>query len=332
MEEIRRKRRKIMLAIVLLSFSIGAILLAYSGLYLFPIIHSSYASSPVPEFSEDPYGFLFFTSEDIIQTSTSSLLFSIDEMEYQEGKVSIHIFADFIRSMAKADDGNSTFFVLQLFHNISDVSVTVNGQSPEDYGKKETIITYERSATSYLLIDIPKENFTDVGDRIRVSIDFTWKGVFWRQSFYKYNLVVSFNSGFPSYINEVGLPKEAINGNGLLLPDVTSRTALSIIRPEKAAISEAMPNPDVIGFSEGKVWYVWDIKKRSDRDRYASTAVSIDVEVDNLKMKYESSWAYFTLCLGIGVPLIISSSIEYLRLHYSKHAEIFNQQASPTKP
>jgi len=130
----------------------------------------------------------------------------------------------------------------------------------------------------------------------------------------------------------VGLPKEAINGNGLLLPDVTSRASLSIIRPETATISEAMPNPDVIGFSEGKVWYVWDIKRRSDRDRYASTAVSIDVEVDNLKIKYESSWAYFTLCLGIGVPLMISSSIQYLILRYSKHAERPNQQALPTKP
>lgn len=330
MEENRRKRRKITLAI-LLAFSIGVVSLAISGYLFLTILFPSYASSPVPEFAEDPYGFLFFTSEDIIQTSTSSLLFWIDELGHQEGIVSVHIYADFVRSMAKANDGNSSFFVLQVFHNISDPSVAVNGQSPEDYGKKETVITYERSATSYLLIDIPKENFTDVGDRIRLSIDFTWKGVFWRQSFYKYNLVVSFNSAFPGYINEVGLPKEAINPTGLLIPDVTGRTSLSIIRPETVTVSETMPNPDVIGFSEGKVWYVWDVKSRSNRDRYVSTAVSIDFEVDSLKMTYESSWAYFALCLGIGVPLIISSSIEYLKFRYSKYTETSDKQACAYK-
>jgi hypothetical protein len=322
------KRRKIMLAIVLLSFSIGTVFFAISMLVFYPTIWPSYTSSPVPESAEYPYGFLFFTSEDIILASPSSLLFRIDGLNYQEGIVSVHVFADLIRSMAKTTEGNSTFFVLQVFQKISNVSITVNGHSPEDYGKKESILPYERSATSYLLIDIPKENFTDVGDRIKVSIDFTWKGVFWRQSFYKYNLVVSFNTNFPNYINEVGLPNEAINVNGLLIPDVTSRTMLSIIRPEAAVISEAMPNPDVMTFYGGKVWCVWDVKSRSDRDRYASTAVSVDVEVDELKKEYESSWAYFTLCLGIGVPLMVSSFFEGLKLHYSKYAEISNKQAS----
>lgn len=302
-------------SIALLSFSIGAGLLVYSLLRYFPIIQPSYTLSPVPEYSEDPYGFLFFTSEDIIQSLASSLLFIIDEVKYQEGTARVQIFADFFRSMANTNNGNSTFLVLQAFHNISDVSVTINGQSPEGYGKKEIIITYEESATSYLLIDIPKE---DIAGHIQVFMDFTWKGVFWRRAFYTYNLVVSFNSAFPNYINEVGLPKEAINGNGLLLPDVTSRTSLSIARPEKAAISEAMPNPDIIGFSEGKVWYSWDIKRRSDRDRYASTAVSIDMEMNDLKKVYASSWAYFTLCLGIGIPLIISSVIEFFKLYFSK--------------
>lgn len=310
----------------LLPLMVGLGLLSISMLHYFPIIHSSYRSSPLPEYAEDPYGFLFFTSEDIIETATSSFLFSIDQVKYQEGTVHVHIFADFFLSMGNDSNGNSTFFVLQSFHNISDVSITINGQSPEDYGKKETIITYERSATAYLLIDIPRE---DIAGHIQVSINFIWKGAFWRHSFYKYNLVVSFNSAFPNYIHEVGLPKEAINDNGLLLPDITSRTSFSIAKPDAAGIAEAMPNPDVIGFSEGKVWYTWDIKKRSDRDRYASTAISIHIEVDDLKKEYESSWAYFTLCLGIGVPLLISSLIESIKIHYSKRVKKSSQQFSP---
>lgn len=313
---------KRIIIVTLLLFSIGFGLVLYSIIYLFSIINPLYISSPVPQCIEAPSGFLFFTSENIIETVRSSLLFSIDELKYQEGNVHVKIFADFFCSMSNDNNSNSTFFVLQAFHNISEINVVVNGQNPEAYGKKETTITYNRSATSYLLVDIPREN---VSGHIQVFIEFTWKDVFWRRSFYKYNFVVSFNSGFPNYINEVGLPKEVINGNGLLLPDVTSRTILSIVKPDRATISEAMPNPDVIGFSEGKVWYNWDIKKRSDRNLYASTAVSIDMEIDELKKKYESSWAYFTLFLGVGIPIMISSFVQFLKLYQSTNSNDYKR-------
>lgn len=305
---------------------IGVVFFVYSMFIYILIIHPSYASSPVPEYAEDPYAFLFFTSEDIIQSAKSSLLFWFDQIEPQKGTTYVHVFVDFYRPMSEVNDENSTYFVLQIFQNMSDVDVTVNGQSPIDYGGSATVLNSPQRATSYLLIDIPNENFT-TGGHITLSMYFTWKGVFWRQSFYRYNLLVSFNTGFPSFINEVGLPTEAINGNGMLIPDVTTRASFSIAKPEAATIPEAMPNPDIVGFSEGKVWYGWDLKKRSDRDRYASTAASIDIEVDGLKRMYESSWATFPLALSIGLSLIISSSIEYSKIKYSKHAEILNQQA-----
>jgi len=270
-------------------------------------------SSPVPGYAEDPYAFLFFTSEDIVQDEESVLLFSFDQVEPGKEALRVHVWADFYRSMSEVNDDNSTYFVLQVFQKISDVDVTVGGQSPKGYSGRVMMLNPPERATSYLLIDIPTKNLTRTG-RITISMRFTWKGIFWRQSFYKYSLVASFNTGFPYFINEVGLPKEAINGNGMLIPDVTTRASFSIAKPEATTISEAMPNPDVVGFSEGKVWYSWDLKKRSDRLRYSSTAVSIDIELNDLKLLYDAAWASFTLALGIGLPIIISSSIEYLKI------------------
>ena len=310
-----------MLRIIQISLIVGVSFLAYSIFVYVQVIYPSYMSSPVPAYAEDPYAFLFFTSEDIVQSVESSLLFWFDQIEPRKGTTYVHVFADFYRPMSEVGDENSTYFVLQVFQKISDADVIVNGQSPKDYGGRVQMLNYPQRATSYLLIDIPNENFTKEG-HMTLSMYFTWKGNFWRQSFYKYNLIVSFNTGFPSFINEVGLPKEAINGNGMLIPDVTTRASFSVAEPEAATISEAMPNPDVVGFSEGKVWYSWDLKKRSDRTRYASTAASITIQLDDLKKVYEASWSAFPLALGIGLPVIISSSIGFLRIKYSKRREI----------
>jgi hypothetical protein len=223
----------------------------FSFLQYWPKINLSYIFSPVSEYSENPHGFLFFTSENIIPNVTSSFHLLVDEITYQEGSAHVEISADFY--VAMSNQGNATFFVLHAFGKFSNTSVVVNGQYPENYGKKETIIYCNKSSSSYLLIDVPK---IDVG-HIQVSINFIWKDIFWRTSFYKYNIVVPFSSEFPPYINEVGLPKEVINYNGILFLDETSEARLSVAKPEKAVFSETLPNPDLITFYSGKVWYLW---------------------------------------------------------------------------
>jgi len=317
-EKIRRKRRKNIRRIVQLSFIVGGLFFAYSMIIYFAVIYPAYVSSPIPGYAEDPSAFLFFTSEDIIEDASSSLLFWFDHVEPQEETAYVQVYVDFYRPMSEVRDENSTFFVLQTFQNISNVDVTVNGQTPSDYGGLETVLYYPTRVTNYLLIDIPNENFT-TGGHITLSLSFSWHGFFWRQSFHEYKMLVSFNTGFPSFVHDVGLPKQAINGNGMLIPDIAERASFSIADPEVATISDARPNPDIVGFSEGKAWHSWDIKKRSDRDRYASTAVSIELEVDGLKTIYESSWAAVPLGLGIGLPLLVSSSIEYAKIRYPEH-------------
>jgi hypothetical protein len=291
--------------------------------YYVPVISQSYVVSPTSEYSENPQGFLFFTSEDIVPNATSSFDLLIDELNYQQRSAHVKIWVDFFISDSR--HGNSTFFVLQVFGNVSNLSITLNGNVPVNYGKKEAILNYDRGATSYVLVEIPSENVTG---HVQAQVDFVWRDIFWRRSFYTYEVIVPFNTAFPNFIHDVGLPREAINDSGKLLPDFTSRTLLSVAKPEMAAFSGTMPNPDRVTFYSGKVWYLWDIKAGSDYSKYVSTAVTLDLEIEQFKKEYEQSYAFFALLMGIGLPLVISSVVELLKLSCSRQSEGNSEEKS----
>jgi len=308
--------KKIIIATII-ALIIGSAFFSYSLIVYYTMIRPQHVSSPITRYTEDPYSFLFFTSEDIIQNNSSSIMFWFDPILPEEEQTHVRMDVHFFRPMYEVDDENSTYFALQTFQNVSNIDVTVNGQKPNSYGGTVKNLSYSKRATSYILIDIPTQNFT-IGGNIFVSLEFIWDGIFWRNSFYEYTMIISFNSGFPNFIGDVGLPEEAINDNGLLLPDITKRASFSIAKTSGITISEAIPNPDNVGFSEGKTWYSWDLKKRSDRDRYASTGVTINMVVDQSKRDYDVAWANFPLYLGIGLPIMVSSIIELLKIKFSK--------------
>lgn len=171
---------------------------------------------------------------------------------------------------------------------------------------ESVVIPNNRTSTSYLLTGVKRNK---VQGSVDVRLKFLWRNVFWRRSFYEFSLVVPFNFNQEGSITDVGLPQEALNVNGILTPDSTDRTTLSIARPEGVFLSNALPNPDTMTFATGRVWYTWDIAKRSDPRRYSGTAISLDLEVNALRKEYSDSSANFYLYLGIGIPFIISSAI-----------------------
>ena len=187
-----------------------------------------------------------------------------------------------------------------------------NGDIPENYGEKDNITWSERHSTSYLVIGFPKAN---LAGHIDVGIDFTWHGLFWQRSFYGYEIIIPFSNDVWGWIHEVGLPQEVIHEEGILHPDQTSQTLLSVAKPETSTISGTLPNPDLITFYSGRVWYLWDVQKNGNHTLYASTAVVIDTEVNDKKSQYELALALFPLMVGIGVPTMISCGIEFLKLH-----------------
>lgn len=295
--------------VCLILFLAGLVFTICAAIIYLTQISPSYASSPVSEYSENPYGFVFFTSKNIAPNTTSSFSLLIDELVYDKGSAHIQISADFYCSMGNSE-GNSTFFALHVFGNVSDLQVGVNGQ---DCGKTASIICNENKSSSYLLIEVPKieEGY------IQVSMSFTWKNFLWRTSFYRYELAVPFNSEIPPDINEVQLPRQVKNPNGILLLDETSQARLSVAKPDIDMSIDTLPDPDLITFYSRKVWYLWDIKQRSNHHEYVSTAVSISIEIEDLRRQYEAWLSACTFLLGIGIPLIVSSLAEFLKLRYS---------------
>lgn len=279
------------------------------GVYLFLQVYPANMSSPISKYAENPSGFMFLTSEDMIP-NTARFHFMVDSLDQQNDSAHVNAEIDFYRSMANGTGANSTFFVLQVLNHISNVSVVVNGERPENLGKENRIIWNESHSTSYLVVEFPTAN---LAGHIDVTIDFTWHGLFWQKSFYAHEIILPFSNNFPAYIHDVGLPEQTIHEEGILRPDQTLLTLLSVAKPEQSAISGTEPNPDSITFYTKRVWYFWDVKKDSNSTLYDSTAFIIDMEVSDKKNQYDQIFAAFPLMVGIGIPMIISSSTELLK-------------------
>jgi hypothetical protein len=279
------------------------------GAYFFLQVYPASTSSPISKYAENPSGFLFLTSEDIIP-STAKFHVMIDSLDQQNDSAHVNVEIDFLRSMANSNGANSSFFVLQVLNHISNVNVGVNGDRPENLGKKNSIIWNESYSTSYLVVEFPRAN---LAGHIDVIIDFTWQGLFWQRSFYAREIIVPFSNNFPTYIHDVGLPEQAIHEEGILRPDETLQTLLSVAKPDQSTISGTEPSPDSITFSTRRVWYFWDVKKDSNSTLYESTAFVIDMEVNDKKNQYDQIFAAFALMVGIGIPMIISSITELLK-------------------
>ena len=208
-------------------------------IYFFPVIFPTSSSSPISKYAGDPGGFLFFTSEDIIKNATAKSHIMIDQLDMRNNSAHVRIDIDFLRSMAHQNTSNSAFFGLQVLNHVSDADVTINGEKPETYGTRNNNIEWsETYSTSYLIIEFPKARLYG---QIRVSLDFTWSGLFWQRSFYEYEIVFPFNNAFPSYIHDVGLPEEAINENGKLLPAETARCCFLLLCQKRAPYRTPCP-------------------------------------------------------------------------------------------
>lgn len=295
--------------------------------YFVPVIFPTSESSPISKYAGDPGGFLFFTSEDIIKNATANFHIMIDQLDMHSNSAHVNIEIDFLRSMAHQNTSNSAFFGLQVLNPISDANVTINGEKPENYGTRNNNIQWsETHSTSYLIIEFPEAR---LNGQIRVALEFTWSGLFWQRSFYEYEIVFPFNNGFPSYIHQVGLPEEAINENGKLLPAETAQTLLSVAKPETSIISNTMPNSDAITFSTRRVWYFWDIRNKNNPTLYASTVITMDMETNDNKIQYEQALAFFPLFVGIGIPMMVSSATELVRLRLNEQNGANVKQRGP---
>jgi len=257
--------------------------------------------------SLDSQGFLFFTSETINSNENGSVNISVENISLQKEEALVRLWI----SVPILKTSNETaFFAIQVLNSISNVSVKINDWSCEDFGATQKILYYPSAANcsnSYILLEIPQENITA---SLGFYITFLWKNMLLKSSYYEYQLIVPFNAAFPSFIDDVGLPNEVINGYGKLVFEYTSETKVSIARPEGVTISNFVPNPDHYGLSYDKIWYTWELQNRCDHTTYSSTAIVVDIEIEEMRADRERTSSFSMLFFGIGIPLIIGSIIE----------------------
>ena len=275
---------------------IAGIVITISGLILYPWP----ISTPEPDYFRDPQGFLFFSSEDIDRNREGSVLLIVEDLSWQSGDADVRMWIEV--PLLVGNSNGSTYFVLQVLHEISDVHVEINESPVKHFGGNTTIVPYPHAdscTNSYLLIEMPRKNITGL---CNFYITFLWRNVLWRRTYCEYYLVLPFNAVFPSFINDVTLPEESRNGDGILIFDYTSETKLSIERPNDVTVSETIPAADHYGLSYNEVWITWNIERRCNWTRYSSTAIVMDIEVDELRMNHERLMSFSFLLLGIGIP------------------------------
>lgn len=273
--------------------------------------------------TENPSGLLFFTSENVINNVSSSFDLMIDQIDYMKDKANASVDINFY--CTATGNSNSTYFILQILGNVSDLKVNFGGNEVQN----KTVYYYDLSGTSYIIAKLPKLG----ASHIELSIGFTWKDMFQQRSFSEFDLIVPFSNAFPPYIHQISwLPTEAINYDGILFLDETGRTKLSVATPWTATFSGLLPNPDAITFYTNRIWHIWDMKERINHTQYVSSVVSIGVSDDSLKTVYEQSLAYFLLLLGIGIPTVISSLIELIKLSYENHNMMQSTRKTDREP
>jgi len=141
-----------------------------------------------------------------------------------------------------------------------------------------------------------------------LNMTFQWQNSLVRKSYEAYELVVqlSFNLR-PTVKREI--PYEVRE----LWPDSAKESKLSVHMPPNSTVTVVTPPADSYTYVNGSLWHIWDTRLRSDPDRFASTAFSIqflmnDLAADKERRLFEAGWR-----LGAGIPMAISSGGEIAR-------------------
>jgi hypothetical protein len=258
--------------------------------------------------SQGNAGFLFFTSEEIDFAGTSSFSILVSELNSISNSANVEVYADI--PLRRTGGNGQAFFALQTPSKASNLDV-LNVFSQQDMNRfngTNKIVHLDSYRISYVVITVPKDNVTNF---LSLHMRFQWMDFSKKTSIGQYNFVASFDTSFPSFFDNV-LPSLAITGQGnILIPETVSVYRFSFAYPRTEKLTEIMPTADNIVFNGSNVWLLWDVNTRSDSTRFVSTAISLEVDNQNERTLYDLSLTFSIFLIGIGLPLVISSSLEY---------------------
>jgi len=141
-----------------------------------------------------------------------------------------------------------------------------------------------------------------------LNMTFQWQGSLVRKSYEAYELEVQLSFSLrPTVRHEI--PYEVRE----LWPSSAEESKLSIHMPLSSTITVVTPPADSYTYVNGSLWHIWDTRLRSEPDRFASTAFSVQFLMNDLAAEKEQKLFYGGLFLGIGVTMVVGWGVEMAR-------------------
>jgi len=141
-----------------------------------------------------------------------------------------------------------------------------------------------------------------------LNMTFLWQGSLVPKSYEAFELVVQLSFSLRPTVRH-GIPYEVRE----LWPSLAEESKLSIHMPLSSTITVVTPPADSYTYVNGSLWHIWDTRLRSDPDRFASTAFSIQFLMNDLAAKKEQNLFYAGLFLGVGISTVTGSAMEIVR-------------------
>ncbi len=88
---------------------------------------------------------------------------------------------------------------------------------------------------------------------------------------------------------------------------------LDVAQPSGSMIQSSPTEDNIFAGLGGNLWYQWDISRVSPHEANGSF-VLVDFQIANLVMQRDQAIFFSSLYLGVGIPLVISSSVELCKV------------------
>jgi hypothetical protein len=145
-------------------------------------------------------------------------------------------------------------------------------------------------------------------DEFTFNATMTLNSALFRKSYTTYELQSQFDLAPESQIR-TRVPGQMIS----IFNPTNSRCLLNIVQPSNSQM-QSSPSADELDFSNGETWHVWDVSRRSTLGDFFSIGILSDFEIVDLVQERENTIFQSSLFLGVGIPTLISSVLELLKV------------------
>lgn len=301
------------LAIIALAALILGVALALYGTFLFS---TPLSFEPTSRGSDNPIGYVFGTSEKLIQENTDFRIF-LENLECKQGTVKARIALNIVcQELEKTNlfyNETSMFFLLQVPYKISNVTVDYYARTPEFYGGSVDFKFFNESNVSLVIVEIPRKNgnFT-FGESRNFAFYFEMENVFSQTSYYTYELDATFTNYFDRSIRRDDSLYNIVTATTTTVFRMLRDAELYIAQPDmNYTLTQIMPNPHGIHYYSNNRQYSWDLKAISTS--FGSDSVVLDFEHIGRRDEVGTRENTMLFLLGLGIPLAISSFFELWR-------------------